>query len=247
MRPTPLALLGLLACAPKPPPTGPPPGAGPADEPPEPVETTVERYVAAPDAIELYAEPGGLGDPLAELAWGAALTARGDAAQPWVEVTWDGAQGFVDASALVTIPPPPLEPADHVTRGVEAYVDALRAAGLPAELRITEEDEGPPSLRLRLPTASFEETFLLIKPLLGVPMEYPFPEAGELVLSTPEAPSEAAVAGPYDYVTHRLSRVEQDGALTELVYYDDSEVGGRELRISRAESGFQVTQRSWTH
>lgn len=162
------------------------------------------------------------------------------------EASYEGKTGFAFSAFFSPYPVPQGKITDKY-QYVRDYVAQLKSEGFEAEI---EEDESSENrMKVHLPTSGIGPAFLVMKRLFSIPNAYTLPPQGTSIdYSTPEKPSKAAQEGPYDYVTHRLSFEENNGSGDGVVYYDDSEVGGRELTLTEDyDTGIWIKLRIWMH
>lgn len=166
-----------------------------------------------------------------------------------IEVEFEGQIGFAFSGFLSPIPPPEGTPTDKY-QYVRDYIASLEKQGFQASLQEAKTEES--RLSVDLPLVDFNAGFLTMRRLFSVPNSYNLPELGKSIsYSTPESPSQEAIDGPYDYVTQSVTYTGTPSkGIKEIIYYDDNEVGGRDITITAlddAEGGVRINLRNWSH
>ena len=167
------------------------------------------------------------------------------------KLEYEGQEGFAFSGFLSIIPPPSgdTDPAKAESKYqlVRDYAAFLDGQGFKSLLEEPQTEEV--RMQLYLP-ARFNGAFMIMKQLFFIPGEYSLPPKGEAInYSTPEKPSKAAQEGPYDYVTQTLSHGTDPEGRSTATYYDDSEVGGREINLVPEPDGegMEITLKTWSH
>jgi hypothetical protein len=222
---------------------------------PSPTPRTQTAFVAAQGGLILRAGPDRSTAALATLPYGTEVSVQPAIGRDSLLVdqlrgtmlaaTHAGKSGYLFSGYLVAVPPPPLEH-DHRIERVSDYADALRKEGLSAQ-NTSHGDENN-EWGITVPVEDLQSAFLIGRVLFSIPADYFFPNADKVVLSTPEKPSKAVLAGHFDYVTQHFTRdYNANATLIGITYYDDNEVGGRKVRFRQEGSACTITQEDWSH
>ncbi len=221
-------------------------------------------YVLASSGLNLRKTSDPASEVLTNIPYGGAVTSQSlsengtlmtveNMAGKMVQVHYEDQSGFAFSGFLSPIPPPEGTPEDKY-QYISDYVADLQKRGFKANLVEAKTEDS--RLSLELPLVDFNAGYLIMKKLFFIPNTYILPKPGETITySTPESPGQAALDGPYDYVTQSVTYQGSPGSYEKkIVYFDDNEVGGREITITAwaknegdGVSGVRMNLRNWAH